>query len=465
LLEPPLENLLADKSLTFPMMPFPYQLQGVAFLYPRLHAVLADEMGLGKTMQTVTAIRLLLHEGRIERVLLVCPKPLLTNWQREFQLWAPELSVTLIEGDPATRHWLWQRERPGVMLANYELTVRDRPILPRRRVPFDLVVLDESQRIKNRHSATSQAVRMIARKRSWALTGTPLENHTDDLVGIFEFLLPGYLRSDMRPRRLGRAISDYVLRRTKDQVLNQLPPVMRRDAMLHLDPEQRRTYELAEKEGIVRLSRMGHSLTVRHVLELILRLKQICNFDPATGSSAKLERLLADLQECRASGRKVIVFSQWVETLRRLNQSLKSFQPLEYHGRIPANQRDSVIDRFRRDARHQVLLISYGAGGVGLNLQFTGYVFLFDRWWNPAVEDQAIHRAHRIGTESPVIVTRLMAVDTIEERIADILDKKRQLFQAVFSATRPAPRWGLSAAELLQALGLQPPAGWSAQAA
>ncbi len=216
LLQPPLDAWMSRESLDFPFKPFPYQFEGVAFLYPRHAAVLADEMGLGKTMQAITAMRLLLHGGEVGSVLLVCPKPLVTNWQREFELWAPEVPVMVIEGDQAKRRWQWSLPC-AVKIANYELLVRDRELLiepPKRRSEgakerrsgevekrgnqeadgdsssisfassllgssapaFDLVVLDEAQRIKNRSSTTAQIVRAISRRRSWALTGTPIEN-------------------------------------------------------------------------------------------------------------------------------------------------------------------------------------------------------------------------------------------------------------------------------------------------
>ena len=200
---------------------------------------------------------------------------------------------------------------------------------------FDLVVLDESQRIKNRAGSTSRLACSIPRKRSWALTGTPVENSTEDLLGIFEFLAPGFLSPEMKPRSIGHSIRDYVLRRTKDQVLRELPPKLIHDEPLELSAEQRESYRLAEEEGTVRLSALGEAATIRHVFELILRLKQICNFDPATGESTKLERLEADLEEIAESGRKAIVFSQWVGTLRRLAGPLARFGPLEYHGRVP----------------------------------------------------------------------------------------------------------------------------------
>ncbi len=324
---------------------------------------------------------------------------------------------------------------------------------------FDLVVLDESQRIKNRAGATSEVVGSISRRRSWALTGTPVENSADDLVGIFEFLAPGFLSPDMKPRSMGQTVRDYVLRRTKDQVLEDLPPKLVHDESLELTPEQRESYRMAEEEGVVRLTELGDGVTIRHVFELILRLKQICNFDPLTGLSAKFERLEADLEEIAESGRKAIVFSQWVGTIEKLAGRLQRFGPLEYHGRIPSARRDGVIQRFRDDPGKHVILMSYGAGGVGLNLQFANYVFLFDRWWNPAVEDQAINRAHRIGVDGPVNVTRFLAVDTIEERIDRVLAEKRELFEIIFSGAEGRRKLGLTQEELFGLFRLKCPAG------
>ena len=465
LLQPPLESLLAACSLRFAFTPFNFQLDGIAFLYPRHRAVLADEMGLGKTMQAITAIRLLVHHGQLRRVLLVCPKPLVTNWQREFAQWAPELPVGAIEGGPARRQWQWRSSGDVVTIANYESVVRDRDDVCHADNHYDLVVMDESQRIKNANSTTNEVARSIPRARSWAITGTPIENSVDDLRGIFEFVAPGQLEPKMKPRAVGKAVSDYVLRRTKDQVLTDLPPKMWRDADVHLTPEQAEAYRLAEDEGIVHLREMKRELTIRHVFELVLRLKQICNFDPSTGASSKYERLEADLEECAASGRKAIVFSQWVETLTELRTRLARFGPAEYHGRIPSKQRDGVITKFRDDPNCNVILMSYGAGGVGLNLQFASYVFLFDRWWNPAVEDQAINRAHRIGAKRSVTITRFLTLDTIEQRIHEILQHKRELFDAVFSDDIEAPSSGLSRDEIFSLFNLEGGGGAKLQAA
>jgi SNF2 family DNA or RNA helicase len=456
-LQPSLESLLAEGSLAFPFRPFPFQFEGIAFLYPRQAAILADEMGLGKTMQAITAIRLLLRRGQAQSVLLVCPKPLVTNWQREFGIWAPEVPIMVVEGDHAKREWQWKLPDVPLRIANYELLLRDRDLLADRY--FDLVVLDESQRIKNRGSSTHEVVCSIPRKRNWALTGTPVENSADDLLGIFEFLAPGFLSPDMKPRTIGRSIGEHVLRRTKDHVLKDLPPKLLHDEPLELSPEQRESYRLAEDEGIVRLTEMGDEATIQHVFELVLRLKEICNFDPPTGVSAKFERIEADLEEIAQSGRKAIIFSQWVGALKKLSERLERFGPLEYHGRIPSCKRDAVIQRFREDRSRHVLLMSYGAGGVGLNLQFVNYVFLFDRWWNPAVEDQAINRAHRIGVDGPVTVTRFLMLDTIEERIDRVLQEKRELFDIIFSGAEGRRKLGLTQAELFGLFKLRCPAG------
>ena len=466
ILQPSLESLMAERSLKFPFEPFPYQFEGVAFLYPRHAAILADEMGLGKTMQTITAVRLLLRRGEVRRILLVCPKPLVTNWQREFAMWAPEIPVAVIEGNQQQRQWRWQLPDAPVKIANYELLNRDLEFFAddtdsanEDKPVFDLVVLDESQRIKNRRSATSQAARSIKSHRRWALTGTPVENSPEDLVGIFEFLSPGFLSPDLRPRKMGQTVRDYVLRRTKDNVLIDLPPKMFRDAELDLSPEQQEAYRMAEDEGIVQLNSLGGQLTIQHVFELVLRLKQICNFDPASGASSKYERLEADLEEVAQSGRKALVFSQWVGTLKTLSTRLARFGVLEYHGGIPSKRRDDTIKRFRDDPDSHVMLLSYGAGSVGLNLQFAGYVFLYDRWWNPAVEDQAINRVHRIGSTGPVTVSRFMMLDTIEERINSILEEKRELFDTIFSESGGHRKMGLTQDEVFGLFDLKSPKG------
>ena len=460
LLQPPLDLLVGSGQLNFPFEPFPYQLDGIAFLFPRYAGILADEMGLGKTMQAISTIRLLLCSGELRSVLLICPKPLVSNWLREFSVWAPEIPIAAIEGNAAKRSFQWRSPEIPVKVANYELLMRDVDIINDSGLHFDLVALDEAQRIKNRNSTTAEIVRSIPRTRSWALTGTPVENTPDDLVGIFDFLSPGYLKTGMPMPTMAKRSKDYILRRTKDMVMSDMPPKLYRDAELDLTPQQWATYESAESEGVIQLEELDQALTIQHVFELVLRLKQICNFDPATGSSAKLERLVADMEEVAASGKKAIVFSQWVKSIDKMKPALERFNPLEYHGKIPHKQREGVIDQFKSDPDCNVILMSYGAGSVGLNLQFCEYVFLFDRWWNPAIEDQAINRAHRIGAAGAVTVTRMLAMNTIEQRIADVLDKKREMFDALFAESgTPASGGGLSRDEIFGLFDLRAPGG------
>ncbi len=432
LLQPPLETWLAGQELIMPFEPFPYQYEGIAWLFSKKSALLADEMGLGKTMQTITGVRLLLRSGQVRRILLVCPKPLIPNWQREFKFWAEELPVTVVQGDTNRRRMIWEMPNTPILIANYESMARDFEAMGEENLPrFDLVVLDEAQRIKNRDSRTAEVARSIPRKRSWALTGTPIENRHEEMSSLFEWMeiIPPRGTPDLR--QLQTLSKEFILRRTKDLVMTDLPPRLDRPAYLDLNPAQRIAYETAEKDGVIQLNEMGDSITVQHVFELVLRLKQITNFDPVTGDSAKLDRLEADMEEIAASGGKAILFSQWTKPLDFMAQRLERFGTLVYHGGIPTKQREPILDQFKHDPDSHLLLMSYGTGAVGLNLQFAGYVFLFDRWWNPAIEDQAINRAHRIGQKTQVIVTKFVCNNTIEERIDMVLEQKRELFRSI----------------------------------
>jgi SNF2 family DNA or RNA helicase len=379
---------------------------------------------------------------------LICPKPLMHNWARELKMWAPDIPFETFGGDPDERRTAWLVSNCPLKLVNYETLTRDADLATDERVTFDVVVLDEAQRIKNRESKTAQVVRALRRERSWALTGTPIENHPDDLVNLFAFIDPGRIPPDTPPRRLPQFTSDCILRRTKDDVLSDMPPKTVRDLEVELTAAQRQAYTRAENDGVIHLNELGDTISVQHVFQLVMRLKQICNFDPLTGESAKLEQLLTDMEEVADSGRKAIVFSQWVEPLEVLAKALAPFGALQYHGKVPQAARTPTLDRFRNDPDCHVLLMSYGCGSVGLNLQFANYVFLFDRWWNPAVEDQAINRAHRVGQKHPVTVTRFLAGDTIEQRIAAILEAKRKVFNDLLAQADKPAALGLSEDEI-----------------
>jgi len=448
LLQPPLETLLDHAPLRLSRRPYPYQMEGIAFLMPRHSALLADEMGLGKTMQAILAMRLLFQERWIRTALVVCPKTLVDNWVRELQAWAPDLPVEVVAGNADTRQSSWRISTAPLKIVNYEVLTRDVDIATGSGVHFDVVVLDEAQRIKNAGSKTSKAAKSLSRSRSWALTGTPVENRAEDLVSLFGFIDPNRIAPDTPAPLLPRLTADVILRRTKELVLDDLPPKTVQDVYVELTPSQRESYALAERDGVIRLNRMGETISIQHVFELIIRLKQICNFDPLTGQSGKLDVLRADLEEVAGSGRKAIVFSQWVQPLETLARALGQFGPLLFHGSVSESDRKIRLERFRTDRRKHVFLMSYGTGSLGLNLQHGNYVFLFDRWWNPAVEDQAIARVHRLGQRDPVFVTRFITPQTIESRIAEVLERKRRLQSELIPDRTSPQQFGLTQEEI-----------------
>jgi hypothetical protein len=250
------------------------------------------------------------------------------------------------------------------------------------------------------------------------------------------------------------------LRRKKEDVLQDLPPKQVHDISVDLLPAQRAAYDLAEKEGVVRLQEAGPLVTVTHVLELISRLKQICNCDAASGESAKMEDIEERMATLTAEGHRALVFSQFTDDrygVGLVARRLQQYDPLTYTGAMSAAQKAETIDRFASDTRHGVLALSLRAGGVGLNLQSASYVFHLDRWWNPAIEDQADGRAHRMGQEFPVTVYRYLCTETIEERIDAILREKRQLFRDVVDEVSLDLEHALSAEELFGLFSLKPP--------
>ena len=297
-----------------------------------------------------------------------------------------------------------------------------------------VVILDEAQRIKNAESEIARAVKRLRRVRSWALTGTPLENHLDDLISILDFVAPGRFSPAGKAIGLRHLLAELQLRRRRSDVLHDLPPKFASTVTLALAPRQRATYRRAETEGLVHLAALGRDVRITHVLELILRLKQICNFCPETGESAKLADLRTRLGAVVAGGEKALVFSQFVEEpfgARRIARALAPFAPVLFTGDMDAQTRATRLAEFATDPRRQLLVLSLRAGGVGLNLTSASHVFHFDRWWNPAVEAQAEDRAHRIGQDRPVHVHAYVCGDTIEERIEEILVDKQALFADV----------------------------------
>lgn len=395
ILMPPAATEFQDELL-FPRELYPFQRGGVKFLFENDSALLADDMGLGKTVQAITAFRALIRRSLALQALVVCPKSVLTNWMNELERWAPELVAIRVHGSQASRRLAW-REYMGkchVLVATYETVRQDRESI-RGRV-FDLVVADEVQRIKNPDAAIARAVRGLSARRQWALTGTPLENKLEDMVALFGFVKPGLFQASEVPslsvRVLRERVRPYLLRRRKEDLRDELklPQKVVDTKWLELTESQRRAYDRAEREGTNNL-RANVDATVQHVLALIQALKQICNFDPDTGESAKSEFLLEEyLPEACSDDQKALVFSQYVRTLDEVASRLSQYKPLIYKGQLTTAQRAGVEEAFKSNDEHKVLLLSLRAGGVGLNLTRANYVLHFDRWWNPAVERQRL---------------------------------------------------------------------------
>lgn len=461
ILMPPAATEFRDELL-FPEELYPFQRAGVKFLFDNESALLADDMGLGKTVQAITAFRALIRRSLALQALVVCPKSVLTNWMRELSRWAPELVAIRVHGGQQGRSLAWRAYvgKCHVLVTTYETVRQDREAI-RGRV-FDLVVADEVQRIKNPDTATSRAVRSLSARRRWGLTGTPLENKLEDMVAVFGFIKPGLFQASAIPYPSPRAVRErarpYVLRRRKEEALPQLPDKVVDTKWLELTESQRMAYHRAEREGTARL-RQTPNVTVQHVLALIQRLKQVCNFDPDTGESAKAEFLLEEFlpEACQDDG-KALVISQYVEALKELEKRVQEYKPLVYTGSLSTAQRSAVEEAFSSKDEHKVLLLSLKAGGLGLNLTRANYVLHFDRWWNPAVERQAEDRTHRIGQRKTVFVTRLICQDTIEERIEQLLERKKILFEEVVDELADVTlERVLSEEELFGLFGLTPP--------
>ncbi len=438
----------------------PYQQIGLAWLALLadlgLGGCLADDMGLGKTVQLLAHLEARkaqgLSAGRLS--LLVAPKSVVPHWADEAARFTPGLRIGIFHG--ADRHDLTEDlARYDVLVTTYATLRLDLPRL--REMEFDLVVLDEAQAIKNPASQTAKACRLIRTKLRLALTGTPVENHLGELWSLFEFLNPGLLghlpilsdhagRTSLPPAALAtvaRSLSPLLLRRTKEQVLTDLPPKTEQTLYCELSTKERKRYDQLRDHyrqillGKAAARGLGGAKII--VLEALLRLRQAaCHpalIDPKKikEPSAKLETLLEQLAEVEAGGHKAIVFSQFTKFLAIVKNRLDRLGVAYEYLDGKTVDRKATVERFQTDRTVSVFLISLKAGGVGLNLTAASYVFLLDPWWNPAVEAQAIDRAHRIGQTQAVFAYRLIARDTVEEKIIELQKEKRALADAIVS--------------------------------
>jgi SNF2 family DNA or RNA helicase len=451
----------------------PYQARGVSWMmFLRrfgLGACLADDMGLGKTISTIA---LLLDQrerlGVKQPALIVCPTSVVGNWQREIARFAPSLRVMIHRGSDRQTGAQFGRAttRHDVVLTSFPLLARDRETLA--ELEWGTLVLDEAQNIKNASTKQAQAARALKAAGRIALTGTPVENRLSELWSILTFLNPGYLGSEesfrreyARPiertgdkaaaERLRKLTGPFVLRRLKTDptIIADLPEKQEMKVYCPLTQEQATLYEAVVREALEKVEQAeaeGDSMSRRgQVLAMLMQLKQVCNHpaqfakdgSDVAGRSGKLARLSEMLEEIYATDDRALVFTQFAQMGEMLRTYLRETfydEVLFLHGGTPAKERDPMVRRFQAPNGPRVFILSLKAGGTGLNLTAANHVFHFDRWWNPAVENQATDRAFRIGQRRDVQVRKLVCVDTIEERIDDMLSGKRQLAELTVGA-------------------------------
>jgi len=460
-----------------------YQRQGLGWLHflreLRLGGCLADDMGLGKTVQ-VLALLQEVHAARdLRPSLLVVPRSLLDNWHREAARFTPSLRIAMFVN--AGR---WERLGPA-RLAEHDLIITtygtlraDAARFEQEQITFEYAILDEAQAIENDASVTSKAVRLLRSNHRLALTGTPVQNHLGELWALFEFLSPGLLgRSSVFQSLVGngknrdaaldgkllqKALAPFLLRRTKEQVLPELPQKQEQVLACELDGTQRAAYDALREHYRDALQKGGAQLDNRErfvALEALLRLRQAaCHealIDERLGarSSAKLDALVPMLQEIAASGHKALVFSQFVGFLTIVRARLDALGMVYEYLDGKTRDRQQRVDRFQGDAGCPVFLISLKAGGFGLNLTAADYVFVLDPWWNPAAEAQAIDRAHRLGQQRKVVAYRLVATDTVEEKVLKLQDQKRALVESVLGGDGGSLLAGMTREDLLGLIG------------
>jgi SNF2 family DNA or RNA helicase len=449
----------------------PYQQRGVAWLafLERwgLGACLADDMGLGKTVQFIAFLLHLKEQDALEKpTLLVCPTSVLGNWEREVKKFAPTLKVLQYHGDkrPKGKAFVEVANKHDLVITSYALIHRDLKSL--QGVAWQGIVLDEAQNIKNAEAKQSQAVRQLEANYRIALTGTPVENRLQELWSILDFLNPGYLgNKQFFQRRFAMPIEKYgdtsslnqlrslvqpfILRRLKTdrEIIQDLPEKQEMNVFCGLSLEQAELYQKVVEESLAEIETAEGMQRRGMILALLVKLKQVCNhpaqyLKKTTLSepqlSGKLLRLQEMLEEVLSEGDRALIFTQFAEWGKLLKPYLEQQLGREIfflYGSTSKKQREEMIDRFQHDPQGPpIMILSLKAGGVGLNLTRANHVFHFDRWWNPAVENQATDRVFRIGQTRNVQVHKFVCTGTLEEKIHDMIESKKQLAEQVVGA-------------------------------
>ena len=435
-----------------------YQRRGLDWLSMlhrhRLTGILADDMGLGKTMQAISLLLKIKEDEGFGQSLVVAPTSVVTVWRDEIQRFAPALRIAMWHGNPKLRYEIDLDDNIDVIITSYGVLRRDAEMLSERQ--FRYIILDEAQSAKNAASQNATAIRQLKSERRLALTGTPIENRPEELWTTFDFLAPGFLGSLRQFRKryarpisrgdgqalemLATRVQPLILRRLKSEVAKELPEKVETVIRCELNEDQRALYDhLAgrlRKEVEEKVQEVGIQKAHLDILAALTRLRQVCcdpellkgnETLPSVPDSAKLQAFEELMREALESGRRIIVFSQFVEMQKRIIQVIKKLgvNPLWLHG--GTRDRDKVVAKFQDPEGPPVIVVSLRAGGTGLTLTRADTVIHYDPWWNPAVERQATDRAHRLGQTQTVLVYKLVCSETIEERVLELADRKEAL--------------------------------------
>lgn len=438
-----------------------YQIDGIKWLdrlrNMHLNGILADDMGLGKTLQAITLLTQFKMDHPKQPSLVVCPTSLIYNWKEEFNKFNPGIKALAVDGNPSQRKKLLSEiKKFDVVITSYTLLQKDIDFY--KKIAFGYAILDEAQHIKNRTTRNAQSVKMVEAAHRLILTGTPIENSLDELWSLFDFLMPGllssydrfvekYIRYQQGGKNLDtlkKKVAPFILRRMKNDVLSDLPPVSEIVYHCHLSEVQHelyRSYAASAREELSQLvKKEGFERVQIHVLATLTRLKQIC-CHPAIfakdkaelGDSSKYDMLLELLQTLMEGGHKTVIFSQYTRMLNIMREDLqKQGIKFEYLDGSSKNRLD-IVKKFNEDKNIPIFLVSLKAGGSGLNLVGADTVIHYDMWWNPAVENQATDRVHRMGQKRSVSSYKLITLNTIEEKIQALHNRKKGLVKELIS--------------------------------
>lgn len=442
-----------------------YQEKGVRWLQMLHHygfgGILADDMGLGKTLQTIAFLTSQVTED--SRVLILAPSGLIYNWADEFRRFAPQLDLAVVHGLKANREEILSQNHQ-IYVTSYASFRQDSDLY--QEMSFDFLFLDEAQIMKNAHTKIAQSLRQFVVPAVFALSGTPIENHLGELWSIFQIVLPGLLPNKkefmkLPAEQVAQFIKPFVMRRKKEEVLTELPDLIEVVYKNELEDQQKAIYLAQLQQMRERLAQVTDQEFQRSRVEILsglMRLRQICDtpalfMDDYQGASGKLDSLRDLLLQVADGGHRVLIFSQFKGMLEKIEQELPDLGLTSFKitGSTPAQDRQEMTKAFNQGER-DAFLISLKAGGVGLNLTGADTVILVDLWWNPAVEAQAIGRAHRMGQEQKVEVYRLITKGTIEEKIQELQEQKKHLVSQVLDGTES--RSSLSLAEIREILGI-----------